>query len=77
MLPRLIQTLFCSAVLLASAAQAAEHSASSASSVSFVASKDGAVVTSPFDVQFAVSGMEVRPAGDMAAGTGHHHLLIN
>jgi hypothetical protein len=34
-------------------------------------------VTSPFKVKFAVTGMEVKPAGDMTANTGHHHLLIN
>ncbi|RFP20554.1 DUF4399 domain-containing protein [Duganella sp. BJB488] len=46
-------------------------------SVSFVEPVDGATVTSPFKVKFAVSGMEVKPAGDMTANTGHHHLLIN
>lgn len=46
-------------------------------SVSFVEPSDGATVSSPFKVKFAVSGMEVKPAGDMTANTGHHHLLIN
>jgi hypothetical protein len=46
-------------------------------SVSFVEPADGATVSSPFKVKFAVSGMEVKPAGDMTANTGHHHLLIN
>jgi len=68
---RFIKTLFAASVLLAAAAQAAEPS------VSFTAPMDGAVVTSPFDVKFAVTGMEVKPAGEMAANTGHHHLLIN
>jgi len=68
-----IPALFAASVLLAAAAaaQAAEPS------VSFTAPMDGAVVTSPFDVKFAVTGMEVKPAGEMAANTGHHHLLIN
>ena len=48
-----------------------------AQSVSFVEPADGAVVSSPFKVKFAVNGMEVKPAGDMTANTGHHHLLIN
>jgi hypothetical protein len=51
--------------------------AASAQSVSFAEPMDGATVTSPFKVKFAVSGMEVKPAGDMAANTGHHHLVIN
>ena len=48
-----------------------------AQSVSFVEPADGATVSSPFKVKFAVNGMEVKPAGDMAANTGHHHLIIN
>jgi hypothetical protein len=48
-----------------------------AQSVSFVEPKDGATVTSPFKVRFAVAEMEVKPAGEMAANTGHHHLFIN
>jgi hypothetical protein len=46
-------------------------------SVSFVEPANGATVSSPFKVKFAVSGMDVKPAGDMTANTGHHHLLIN
>jgi hypothetical protein len=48
-----------------------------AQSVSFVEPADGATVTSPVKVKFAVTGMEVKPAGEMASHTGHHHLLIN
>lgn len=48
-----------------------------AQTVSFAEPSDGATVASPFKVKFAVSGMEVRPAGDMGANTGHHHLIIN
>jgi Domain of unknown function (DUF4399) len=48
-----------------------------AQSVKFAEPVDGATVSSPFKVRFAVDGMEVKPAGDMAANTGHHHLLIN
>ena len=48
-----------------------------AQSVSFVEPANGATVSSPFKVKFAVTGMEVKPAGDMTANTGHHHLLIN
>ena len=46
-------------------------------SVSFVEPKDGATVTSPFKVVFAVKGMAVEPAGDIKADSGHHHLLID
>jgi hypothetical protein len=46
-------------------------------SVSFIEPKDGAAVTSPFKVVFGVKGMAVEPAGEVKAGSGHHHLLIN
>ena len=45
--------------------------------VYFVQPADGATLTSPFTVKFAVVGMEVKPAGEIMTGTGHHHLLIN
>ncbi|WP_426162529.1 DUF4399 domain-containing protein [Pseudoduganella sp. R-34] len=48
-----------------------------AQSVDFTEPKNGAVVSSPFKVKFAVTGMEVKPAGTMDSNTGHHHLLIN
>ena len=48
-----------------------------AQSVSFVEPADGATVSSPFKVKFALKGMDIKPAGDMTAKTGHHHLLIN
>ncbi|XLZ70801.1 DUF4399 domain-containing protein [Massilia sp. SR12] len=48
-----------------------------AQSVDFSEPKSGAVVSSPFKVKFAVTGMEVKPAGDMTSSTGHHHLIIN
>jgi len=34
-------------------------------------------VTSPFKVQFGLSGMGVAPAGVQAPNTGHHHIIID
>ncbi|SIT40720.1 conserved exported hypothetical protein [Paraburkholderia ribeironis] len=48
-----------------------------AASVSFVQPKDGATVSNPVHVVFAVDGMNIAPAGTMTDGTGHHHLLID
>jgi hypothetical protein len=48
-----------------------------ADGVSFVEPKDGATVSNPVHVKFAVDGMKVAPAGTMTDGTGHHHLLID
>ncbi len=39
--------------------------------------KDGDTVTSPFKVQFGLTGMGVAPAGVQKDNTGHHHLLID
>ena len=46
-------------------------------SVSFTSPADQATVPSPVQVTFAVAGMTVAPAGDMAPATGHHHLIID
>jgi hypothetical protein len=46
-------------------------------SVYFISPKDGDTVTSPFKVQFGLSGMGVAPAGVEKPNTGHHHLIID
>ena len=61
------------AALLASCATVTEPTRS----VSIVEPANGATVTSPFKVRFAVRGMVVAPAGEIVAGSGHHHLLID
>ena len=45
--------------------------------VYMISPKDGDTVTSPFRVQFGLSGMGVAPAGVDMPNTGHHHLLID
>jgi hypothetical protein len=39
--------------------------------------KDGETVKSPVKVEMGVDGMKLDTAGSMAAGTGHHHLLVD
>ena len=39
--------------------------------------QDGDAVSSPLKLKFNVEGMEVEPAGELHAGKGHHHLLID
>lgn len=46
-------------------------------SVSFVNLTDGKIVPNQVTVVMGVDGMEVRPAGELVAGTGHHHILID
>jgi hypothetical protein len=45
--------------------------------VYIISPKDGDTVTSPFRVQFGLSGMGVAPAGVDTPNTGHHHVLID
>ncbi|MDG2242884.1 MAG: DUF4399 domain-containing protein [Rhodospirillaceae bacterium] len=42
-----------------------------------ISPSNGEVVSSPFKVQFGLSGMGVAPAGIEYPDTGHHHLLVN
>ena len=45
--------------------------------VYFINLKDGDTVSSPFKVQFGLSGMGVAPVGVEKENTGHHHLIID
>ncbi len=63
--------------ILAALALALVAGAAAAQTVDFTEPKNGAEVSSPFKVKFAVTGMEVKPAGSMDSNTGHHHLIIN
>ncbi len=65
------------ATVLALLAGCGVFSTTPAQSVSLLEPADGAVVSSPFKVRFGIQGMVVAPAGDVVAGSGHHHLLIN
>ena len=46
-------------------------------SVDFSNLRNGFAVASPFQVEFAVRGMGVVPAGKPLPGTGHHHILVD
>ncbi|HKH80076.1 MAG TPA: DUF4399 domain-containing protein [Methylovirgula sp.] len=66
------------AFTVASVAPAAAQTPSPAGAKVYIINlKDGAEVTSPFLVQFGLSGMGVAPAGVEKPNTGHHHLLID
>lgn len=55
----------------------AQTAAPPGAKVYFINLRNGQTVTSPFKVQFGLSGMGVAPAGTEKANTGHHHLLID
>jgi hypothetical protein len=64
---------------IAAPAPAAEPPAPppAATGVQFLEPADGATVRSPVKVRMGVAGMEVRRAGEMIDGTGHHHVLVD
>lgn len=61
----------------AQAAGIAREKAPAGAKVFFVEPKNGATVGREVKVKFGVKGIEIKPAGDLTANTGHHHLLID
>jgi hypothetical protein len=75
--PRTILIGAAAAILLPATAALAQTAAPPGASVYFINIKDKQTVTSPFKVQFGLTGMGVAPAGVEKEKTGHHHLLID
>ena len=69
--------LLAAFVLAGPISASAETPSPPGAKVYFINLKDGQDVTSPFLVQFGLSGMGVAPAGVDKPNTGHHHLLID
>jgi uncharacterized protein DUF4399 len=65
------------AITLASGFALAQTASAPGAKEYFINLKDGQHVRSPVLVQFGLSGMGVAPAGSSAAGTGHHHLIVD
>ena len=38
---------------------------------------DGQEVNTTFTVKMQVKGMEIKPAGEIIKGTGHHHIIVD
>ena len=55
----------------------ARTSAPPEAEVTILTPEDGASVTSPVMVEFAIEGMEIAKAGTERENTGHHHLLVD
>tara|TARA_Y100001954_G_C15810333_1_gene604852 strand:- start:72 stop:497 length:426 start_codon:yes stop_codon:yes gene_type:complete len=47
------------------------------SKVYFKNIKDGDTLINPFVVEMGINGMKIKPAGQVEAGTGHHHILVD
>ena len=55
----------------------AQTPAPAGATVYFINLKDGDMLTSPFKVQFGLTGMGIAPAGIERPNTGHHHVLVD
>lgn len=51
--------------------------ATAAGRVYFIEPADSAAVPQEFTVKMGVEGMRVQPAGQLAEGSGHHHLIVD
>jgi hypothetical protein len=73
------RALMCGSVVFFATAALAQTQTPSpqGAAVYFINLKDGDTVTSPFKVQFGLTGMGVAPVGVQNERTGHHHLLID
>jgi Domain of unknown function (DUF4399) len=69
--------LFTAFAMAGAAPVSAQTPSPPGAKVYFINLKDGAEVTSPFLVQFGLSGMGIAPAGVEKPNTGHHHLIID
>jgi len=74
---RLRRHFLLAAALVVPAIALAETAAPPNATVYVISPKDGDTVSSPFKVQFGLTGMGVAPAGIEKANTGHHHLLVD
>ena len=70
-------SLFAATLIAAPAIALGQTAAPPNAAVYFISPKDGDTVTSPFKVQFGLTGMGVAPAGVDKPKTGHHHLIID
>lgn len=71
------RSLLFAAMIVAPAVAQGQTAAPPNAVVYFISPKDGDTVSSPFKVQFGLSGMGVAPAGVDKPNTGHHHLIID
>ncbi len=76
-MPRKLAIAAAVCAALAAMPAAAETPSPAGAKVYIINLKDGDTVTSPFKVQFGLTGMGVAPAGVEKPNTGHHHLIID
>jgi Domain of unknown function (DUF4399) len=75
---RLLLSAFAVTVAMyAGTAHAGETPSPAGAKVSFEGLKNGDKVKSPVAVKFVLEGMEVAPAGEDKANSGHHHVFVD
>lgn len=74
---RLSTVLASCVAALALVSGCASTPAEPAQQVRILEPANNATVGTTFKVRFGTKGLEVAPAGDIVANSGHHHLLIN
>ena len=72
-IPRLVLAVAAAVLLPASAPAQAQGGAK----VKITAPRNGATVTGPVKVTLQATGVEIVPATEERAGTGHHHLFVD
>lgn len=77
MMKRMFLPAICTIVVLAVGACGKKEPEGAKGRVFFSEPQDGEEITGPVKVVMGVEGMEIKPAGEVIEGTGHHHLLIN
>jgi hypothetical protein len=71
------RSLFIAALIGAPVIALGQTAAPPNAAVYIISPKDGDTVSSPFKVQFGLTGMGIAPAGVDKPNTGHHHLIID
>ena len=74
---RFVACIAASVAALALISGCASKPAEPAQQVRILEPANNATVGTTFKVRFGATGLEVAPAGDIVANSGHHHLLIN
>jgi len=74
---KILMVLVCMGLATSALAQPALSPSPTNAKVSISEPNNNAVVATTFTVKFALSGMELAPAGTQKENTGHHHLLVD
>lgn len=72
-----VLALMATALLALGGGAVAQEDSAGQAMVYFVSPLDGSMVSPEFEVEMAVHGLEVQPAGAVKEGAGHMHVLVD